>query len=201
MCALLPPGIALPLIAVAADNPFSSNNELSRRDVRASYCEIFVDKSIVYRESSDDTHVTMWVRTNNTRLDSYVSGVGFYGKASLESFECIANDKRPICKGVNEWRDYPLMSFTQLPDYFLIDFAIASPEFGAKRFEGAFYIETVAGTRYWANAENFGNFIIDKTVAGWVEKAMEGRTSTSSDIELAVSTAESFYYFNPNRCR
>jgi hypothetical protein len=201
MFALCSLGLVSSLPAAAFENAITPNSEFSRRDVRASYCEIFVDKALVYRETSETTHVTMWVRTNNTRLDSYVSGVGFYGRARLGSLECEPNDKRQVCKGVNEWRDYPLTAFAELPNYFSIDFTIASPDFGAKSYEGAFYIETVAGTRYWANAENFGNFVVDKTVAGWVEKAMNGRTSSASDITAAVSTSESFYYFNPNRCR
>jgi len=180
---------------------------------------IFVDKVQYVGGDHGTARLHVWVKTLNDRLDGRITHVGFRARLSIvgvtppvqSSSSC---DNFGDCAKVGQWVDYPFQSFFGASDYFENDstpfpqdFYIENDFIHARSYEGAFYVETDKGTRYWANApasSGDNNFHFDANMVQNVERIQGSQHNYgvySPDSTRAVATRESFPYLNPAGCR
>jgi hypothetical protein len=162
-------------------------------DIRATHCEIFVDRALPLTGSHALRKVHLYLKTLNDRLDGPIDKVGFYRQRTDQ--RCIG---RPDCE--SSWGEDRVEAFVGSSDYFEVDLFIGgdySPEY---RYEGAFYVQTTKGTKYWANTEEGGNFVIDGNMYRNLQGDRRG-PYYQSNPQVARVAADEFPYLNPDRCR
>lgn len=173
-------------------------------DYPAKHCELFVDQVAAWNSTYGYSGMTLKIKTINERLDGAVKEVGFRSivrsTPQIKDFcqrynpdNGYAND----CYQLDQWVDRPAREFFG-PDYFRIDLVLKHDYTFEHVFEGAFYVKTDKGTRYWLNPAGEQNFFVDRNMyqnlldLGSGGYYMRGRE---------ISTADKFKYLNPGGCR
>jgi len=163
-------------------------------DFHAGYCEVFIDRIVPVHGSHASTYLNVWVKTLNDRLDGEITKVAFYGH-HLDTGWC--GDER--CPEVwSAWEVRELDSFVGASDYFEIPLFLSGDYSPMVQWEGAFYVETDKGTRYWTNAADGGNFFLDRNMSDRLDQMRGGYNYTPSPA-YAIPTSE-FPYLNPDAC-
>lgn len=179
-------------------------DEVQNTDVRASACEVFVDK-VSPRVYKDVRGVILYVKTLNDKLDGEVTEVGFYGHATTDG--CTKGPWDEECPGTFAWRSFKGEPHFGAKDYFEITLTVWNSMINKRIYEGAIYAKTSTGKTYWANPQGGGNFIIDyPMVENVLDLVPQCRDSNlvicgNADPSTRLSTADSFEYLNPDRCR
>jgi hypothetical protein len=167
-------------------------------DVRATNCEIFVDRAMAVTGSHALTQITFYLKTQNDRLDAPIDHVGFY-RRRVDPY-CPSPGHEHNCDDSQAWSDERLRPFVGASDYFELSLLIGGDYAAENTFEGAFYVQTTKGTKYWANAEGGGNFLVDRATFNQLV-GLRPSPAYASDPQAAVVIAEDFAYLNPQRCR
>ncbi|WP_164014093.1 hypothetical protein [Pyxidicoccus trucidator] len=169
-------------------------------DYPASYCEVFVDRVGAYNTSHAYSSLFFYIKTLNWRLDSAVASVGFHGRMQLANGGTCSSTDYQCLSEFNIWKDYPATAFMGASDYWALNLVLGS-DFTARRYyEGAFFVRTVNGNRYWVNPSGGGNFYLDSNMHINVRNAFGGQVYSQS-IETSINTADRFPYLNPGNCR
>lgn len=189
---------------VASVKDESSVSEASAmKDVKATNCEIFVDKMRLSSSSHGFLGTTPYVKIVRDRLDGDVVKVGFFGSHSYKGLDGQSQG--------GQWKEYPGYAFLGASDYFEVkedlynQFTLAVDFSMNHVYEGAFFVETTKATRYWANTAESGNFRIDYDSIS----ALKGNAWSLSavayehmqDIGKVPATADMLPYYNPQHCR
>lgn len=164
-------------------------------DVRATNCEVFVDRAIAVSGSHALRQIGVYVKTLNDRLDGPIDHVGFYRKRT--GIGCQGNTD---CN--EDWREERIQAFVGSADYFELELPIGGDYSPGFEYTGSFFVQTTKGTKYWANTKEGGDFVIGDSTF----ESLRGNPYTSmphyrSDPQQATATAEGFPYLNPGTCR
>jgi hypothetical protein len=180
------------------------------RDLRASHCEVFVDKAFTETRSRHGVHGSLiWFHAKILpwRLDGAPVRVSLFTRGvNLLTGEEFG------------WHEQPFDRIAG--DYYRLKLSISfdgGPSSGRPpddtRYEGAFFVETDRGTRYWANAQVDGpNFFLDENLANdlirvhgnrlfGLEFPPEFGSEGSLRLDSFAVTADVMPYLNPQRCR
>lgn len=168
--------------------------------VRASACELFVDKLTIAYSSHGLHDVRAYVKVRPEQLPAPIQRVGFYGRSHAERSEggqWITRD--------SGWGDlFVAEPFLDANDYFKLSFPLGH-DWASYDYEGVFFVELVNGARVWLNAERATehtsgqNFRIDDRLYASLYRS-NGRTPYDR-MESAVPTQEHFTELNPRACR
>jgi hypothetical protein len=173
-------------------------------DLPASHCEIFVDKASAWSSSYGYAGVTLKIKTLNDRLDGAIKQVGYRSivrsTPEIDAF-CKAHPASSgwshDCATVGVWTDRVAQPFFG-PDYFKIQFELKHMYTFEHVFEGAFFVETDKGTRYWLNPSGGGDFFIDRNMRqDLLNRGSGGYYPQGKELV----TADVFPYLNPAGCR
>lgn len=173
-------------------------------DYNANHCEIFVDKVAAWSSTYGYTGVTFKIKTLNARLDGAIKMVGY--RSILRSTPkivnfCInhppANGNSNNCDSIGKWVDRQAFAYFG-SDYFKIDLELSHDYTFEHVYEGAFFVETVKGTRYWLHPAQGVNFFVDENLrSSLLMRGSGGHFKQGKDL----NTADVFEYVNPLRCR
>lgn len=165
----------------------------SIQDIRATNCEVFVDKVRVYHSSHGFTGAVLFVKLLNDRLDGDVTKVAFFAKHTYENYY---GDRT-----VEDWQAYEGQKFAGANDYYEVrsynydGFVVGADYSSDHVWLGAVYVETSTGKRYWSNTHDGGNFWLDHNSIA----AMQPWVNNS--LSNVPKTADQLTYWNPQRCR
>lgn len=201
----------------AEDFEIRKDESVRIRDVRASSCEVFIDKAMVIREArnpgsmSARTIVELMLKTDPARLDGKVVKVAFFGNVEDTTALAASDGVSPLPGPAQTLLGG---EFVQAEDYFHLPlFPVAydltrcsshgcTDHAGKPVFTGSFYVQTDKGTRYWANAAS-GEFTIDLSLANSIATSFP--SFGAQDIGRVPKTADEATggaaYLNPQRCR
>ncbi|MEK6705390.1 MAG: hypothetical protein AABZ06_06335 [Bdellovibrionota bacterium] len=171
-------------------------------DIRATNCEVFIDKVGVYHafnpQWGEAIAAQFYVKTINDRLDGKVKKVGFYAQTRHAKTGGVMIDWR-------EFTSFPFEGATDYFEFFLKDFRTDATWTFPHEFEGAFFVETENGTRYWANTSVGGNFVINPDLVKRIEQATGRQYGDKHGGNFKVrqlpKTADFFQELNPWQCR
>jgi hypothetical protein len=171
----------------------------SGNDIRATNCEIFVDRVIATGGSHGGKRITVFIKTLNDRLDGPIERVGFYRKEDATPCTQMPERTSMSCADSGKWKDITLQAFVGSSDYFELPLTIGGDYMPFSSYDGAFYVKTTNGTKYWANTKEGGNFVIDRNMFSNLEQM--GHGGYVPDPQRAAVTADRFPYLNPGTCR
>jgi len=164
---LLSAGLILAISCKA--RAFTSNSDATPQEsftnnVKATHCEIFIDKAFM-RETRPDNGLRqtlhLFVKINPEKLDGAVTQVVQYDERVNSSSHGVST--RP-------WSPTDLSPFAGSSDYFEIELALIDNGSWYKQsffYEASFYVQTDKGTRYWANA-GFRNQNFESRQGNWI---------------------------------
>jgi hypothetical protein len=162
-----------------------SVSALGDNNVPAKYCEIFVDKVVAYHGAYSTPVITFFIKTLNTRLSASVEEVGF------RSREFGFDESNTYTHG--SWLDRKARPFVDSDDYWMVSLT------GTMSFEGAFYVKTTDGMRYWVNPANGPNFVVQKDL--FDRLIGSERQNAAESPNDAIPTQGTFLQnFNPKDC-
>ena len=130
-----------------------------------------------------------FLKVDRSKLDGEIVRVTFYARYSD-----------------GDWATYDFEPFLGVEDYFQIirgpygqKGLLISSDSGSAEYEGAFFVETIHGTRYWANAVGQRNFVFNNETLR--DSIFEGRYGRWTYLENISVTADLLPEMNPNGCR
>lgn len=175
----------------------------AQRDVRATHCEIFVDKVRIRTSSHALRAAELFLKVRPEALDGTVTKAGFFGTRATST----RTSPNPATKG-----PYELLasSFLGTGDYFVLtdensDMGLLlGSEYHENVWKGSFFVETSAGTRYWANNAEGGDFRIDYDAVRNAYRSQQAHPNSIPefrDVGALASTADIEPGLNPQRCR
>jgi hypothetical protein len=165
------------------------------RDVPATHCEIWVDKIRVAKGSHGIIKVNPFLKIDASKLDGAVTNVAFYERHSQTGASAYDS----------EWSTVAMRKFLGASNYFEIDNnnqgLVVVSDYSSTAYEGAFYVETDKGTRYWAKAEGDKNFQFNHgNMTPFADSCWNA--SNCADMNAIKTTAElNRKDINPNLCR
>jgi hypothetical protein len=125
-------------------------------NIKATNCEIFIDKALMRETHPNGNSLSqtlrLFVKINPSKLDGSVAKVAHYGR-SVHSHMYGADERA--------WSAVELSRFVGSSDYFQMELELIQKDANYSNsyyYEGAFYVETDRGTRYWANAASGPDF-------------------------------------------
>lgn len=192
-------------LALATFAFLSTGEAFALRELRSERCEVFVERAQTYRGSHHLTGVTLYLKTRNQDIEGKIVRVGFYAQQRNTFRGCSSDEEtvRENCAPVAGWTVFPAVPFQgTAPDFWELKLTVTHNFTFPHQYEGAFFVETDKGLRYWANSPLAnGNFFIDGLMAQNLETAQGRGWIYGSRFEDAIVTADEFPYLNPAGCR
>lgn len=197
-------GIVFHVLAFSAVSGAASASTMggpSLTDVPAGQCEIFVERVGVGCGSYRQADVYLYLKANLAALDGRPVRAGFMATVYDVENQC-AVWPHSYCSAVGTWQAWEGTSFFGATDYWALKLPIFPYDL---KWEGAFFVETDKGTRYWMNARTQPNFIIDVATYSQVSARFTENTgvapSCMHDWQETLLTATDFAELNPQRCQ
>lgn len=191
-------------------------NALAARDIKATNCEIFIDKVAAQQVAYHGAFGAILSTQVFLKIDLFKTGpvrrVVFYSnEKSIDNGGQVNRE--------TGFRDVELQSYFGAPDYFMAGLGDLENHWWDEsntqdraEHEGAFYVERLDGVRLWVNpAVSYGpHFLFNEgTVAtletnGQIYSGHEGYpygVAKLRHLDEVKQTADYNTYWNPSRCR
>ncbi len=180
-------------------------------DVRATNCEIFIDRIAARQTTWHGAFGGILIGEAYVKIDLPQVGLGsrvfFYGRTlSIDKSKKVTSD--------TGFRKVELIPFQGSSDYFMLPLGHLSHywfnDYDRISHEGAFFVEKANGTRLWLNSDQGdGHFFFDEGTsrairdlgATYVNSEFPYGEARHTGIVSIPNTASTNTYLNPQRCQ